>query len=50
MLTAASDGGEVGAYHRAGRAALIRRFAERVDEFVPLGLRASVDVAEWEER
>jgi hypothetical protein len=49
LLTAASDGGEVGAYHRAGRAALIRRFAERVDEFVPLGLRASVDVAEWEE-
>lgn len=50
LLTAAGDGGEVGAYHRAGGAALVRRFAERLDEFVPLGLRASVVVAEWEER
>jgi hypothetical protein len=50
LLRAASDGGEVGAYHAAGRAALIRRFAGRIDEFVPLGLRASVVVADWEER
>lgn len=50
LLTAASDGGEVGAYQRAGRAALIRRFAERIEEFTPMGLRASVVVAEWEER
>lgn len=50
LLTAAGDGGEVGAYHRAGRAALIRRFTERMDEFVPLGMHAAVEVAEWEER
>jgi len=50
LLRAAGDGGEVGAYHEAGRAALIRRFAGRIDEFVPLGLRASVVVADWEER
>ncbi|GAB3836933.1 hypothetical protein ACFPIJ_17410 [Dactylosporangium cerinum] len=50
LLRAAGDGGEVGAYHEAGRAALIRRFAGRIEEFVPLGLRASVVVADWEER
>ncbi|GAA0712518.1 hypothetical protein Drose_13575 [Dactylosporangium roseum] len=50
LLAAAGDGGEVGAHHAAGRAALIRRFAGRIDEFVPLGLRASVVVADWEER
>jgi hypothetical protein len=48
--SAASDGGEVGAYHHAGRAARLGRLRRRVDEFVPLGLRSSVVLAPWEER
>jgi len=47
--SAASDGGEVGAYHHAGRAARIGRLRRRVDEFVPLGLRSRVVLAPWEE-
>ncbi|MDI2131682.1 phage tail protein [Yinghuangia seranimata] len=49
LLSAAGDGGEVGAYHRARRGARIRRLRRRVEEFVPLGLRARVEVADWEE-
>lgn len=49
LLTAASDGGEIGAYHHARRGARIARLRRRIDEFVPLGLRASVAVAPWEE-
>lgn len=49
LLSAASDGGEVGAYHREGRAARVARLVRRIDEFVPLGLRAAVAVAPWEE-
>jgi len=50
LLSAASDGGEVGAYHRTRRGPRLRRLAERIEEFVPLGLRAEVAVAPWEER
>jgi hypothetical protein len=49
LLDAASDGGEVGAYHHVRRAARLRRLRQRVDEFVPLGLRSAVAVAPWEE-
>jgi hypothetical protein len=49
LLEAASDGGEVGAYHHVRRAARLRRLRQRVDEFVPLGLRSAVAVAPWEE-
>lgn len=49
LLSAAADGGEVGAYHRGRRGARIRRLRRRVDEFVPLGLRARIEVADWEE-
>lgn len=49
LLSAASDGGEVGAYHREGRAARVARLERRIHEFVPLGLRALVAVAPWEE-
>jgi hypothetical protein len=50
LLTAASDGGEVGAYHHARRAAGLNRLRRRINEFVPLGLRAEVEMALWEER
>jgi hypothetical protein len=50
LLTAASDGGEVGAYHHARRAAGLDRLRRRIHEFVPLGLRAEVEMAPWEER
>jgi hypothetical protein len=50
LLTAASDGGEVGAYHHARRAAGLNRLRRRIHEFVPLGLRAEVEMAPWEER
>ncbi|MFI0445510.1 hypothetical protein [Actinomadura sp. 6N118] len=49
LLAAASDGGEVGAYHRTRRAARVRRLRQRVDEFTPLGLSAGVTVVSWEE-
>jgi hypothetical protein len=49
LLTGASDGGEVGAYHHAGRARALARLQARVHEFVPLGLRAEVALAPWEE-
>jgi hypothetical protein len=49
LLAAASDGGEVGAYHHVRRAARLRRLRHRVDDFVPLGLRSAVAVAPWEE-
>jgi hypothetical protein len=50
LLTAASDGGEAGAYHHARRAAGLNRLRRRIHEFVPLGLRAAVETAPWEER
>jgi hypothetical protein len=49
LLAAASDGGEVGAYHHARRAARIANLRRRVHEFVPLGLRPGVALAPWEE-
>jgi hypothetical protein len=49
LLAGASDGGEIGGYHRTRRAARIRRLRRRIDEFVPLGLTADVTVADWEE-
>ena len=50
LLTAANDGGEVGAYHHARRAAGVTRLRRRIHEFVPLGLRAGIELAPWEER
>ena len=49
LLSAASDGGEVGAYHHARRAARVERLRRRIHEFVPLGLRPGLDLAPWEE-
>jgi hypothetical protein len=50
LLSAASDGGEVGAHHHAGRARALARLRARAHEFVPLGLRAEVALAPWEEQ
>jgi hypothetical protein len=50
LVAAASDGGEVGAYHRSRQSARIQRLRQRVEEFVPLGLRAAVAITPWEER
>jgi hypothetical protein len=49
LLSAATDGGEVGAYHHLRRGARIERLRRRVHEFVPLGLRAGLTLAPWEE-
>ena len=49
LLGAASDGGEVGAYHHLRRAARIGRLRQRIHEFVPLGVRPGVALAPWEE-
>jgi hypothetical protein len=49
LLAAASDGGEVGAYHHARRAFRIARLRRRIHEFVPLGLRPGLSLATWEE-
>ena len=49
LLSAASDGGEVGAHNHLGRGARIERLRRRVHEFVPLGLRAGLTLAPWEE-
>jgi hypothetical protein len=49
LLSAASDGGEVGAYHHARRAARIGSLRRRIHEFVPLGLRPGLNLAPWEE-
>jgi tail protein P2 I len=49
LLTAASDGGEVGAHHDLRRAARIARLDRRIHEFVPLGVRPGLALAPWEE-
>jgi len=49
LLSAASDGGEVGAANRLRRGARLERLRQRVHEFVPLGLRAGIALAPWEE-
>jgi hypothetical protein len=47
--TAASDGGEIGAYHRDGRPARVGRLRDRIHEFVPLGVDVTVTLGRWEE-
>ena len=49
LLSAASDGGEVGAANYLRRGARLERLRRRVHEFVPLGLRAGIAIAPWEE-
>ena len=49
LQTAASDGGEVGAYHHARRAARITNLRRRIAEFVPLSVRSDLKLAPWEE-
>jgi hypothetical protein len=49
LLSAASDGGELGAYRHARRAARLARLRRRLGEFVPLGLRPGLTLATWEE-
>ena len=49
LLSAASNGGEVGAYHHARRAARLARLRRRIHEFVPLGVKPSLALAPWEE-
>ncbi len=49
LLSAASDGGEVGAYHHLRRAARLGRLETRLHEFVPLGIRPRLELAPWEE-
>ena len=49
LQTAASDGGEVGAYHHARRAARMTNLRRRIAEYVPLGLRPGLTLAPWEE-
>ncbi len=49
LLSAASDGGEVGAYNHARRAFRLGRLERRMHEFVPLGLRPGLALATWEE-
>ncbi len=49
LLFAASDGGEVGSANQLRRGARLERLRRRVHEFVPLGLRAGITLAPWEE-
>jgi hypothetical protein len=49
LLAAAHDGGEVGAYHHARRAARVATLRRRIGEFVPLDLRPGLTLASWEE-
>lgn len=49
LLAAASDGGELGAYHHLRRAARLQRLERRLHEFVPLGVQARLELAPWEE-
>jgi hypothetical protein len=49
LLSAAGDGGEVGAYHHARRASRLGALRRRLHEFVPLGLRPGSILASWEE-
>ena len=45
LLTAASDGGEIGAYHHARRGPLALRLAQRLPEMTPLTVHPHLDVA-----
>jgi hypothetical protein len=49
LLTAASDGNEIGAHHDLRRAPRIARLRQRIHEFVPLGVRGGLTLAPWEE-
>ena len=49
LLAAASDGGEIGAYHHLRRASRLQRLEARLHEFVPLGIRPRLELAPWEE-
>ena len=49
LLSAAGDGGEIGAYHHARRIVRLSRLRNRLHEYVPLGLRPALELAPWEE-
>lgn len=49
LLFAAADGGEVGAYHHLGRSRRLERLRQRAASFVPLDVRAGVELARWED-
>jgi hypothetical protein len=49
LLTAASDGGEIGAYHHARRGPLALRLSQRLPEMTPLAVHPHLTVAHPEE-
>ncbi len=49
LLSAASDGGEIGAYHHASRGPLALRLAQRLPEMTPLTLHTHLLIAEPED-
>jgi Phage tail protein (Tail_P2_I) len=49
LLTGASDGGEIGAYHHARRGPLALRLSQRLPEMIPLTVRPHLSVAHPEE-
>jgi hypothetical protein len=49
VLTAASDGGEIGAYHHVRRGPLALRLAQRMPEMTPLTLHPHLRLAEPED-
>ena len=49
ILTGASDGGEIGAYHHARRGPLALRLAQRLPEMTPLTVHPHLDITPSEE-
>lgn len=49
ILTGASDGGEIGAYHHARRGPLALRLAQRLPEMTPLTVQAHLNITPAEE-
>ena len=49
VLTGASDGGEIGAYHHARRGPLALRLAQRLSEMTPLTVHPHLDVSPAQE-
>ncbi|WP_331755550.1 hypothetical protein [Streptomyces sp. NBC_01643] len=49
ILTSASDGGEIGAYHHARRGPLALRLAQRLPEMTPLTVHPHLDITPAEE-
>jgi hypothetical protein len=49
ILTGASDGGEIGAYHHARRGPLAVRLAQRLAEMTPLTVHPHLDITRSEE-